>query len=185
MERRSAVSRWFASALWGLCAVSMACSAETPRLTQDELEQPEAVVAWLKENASKANLAVAKGFYDRGLQAKQREDWGAAAKSFAESAIHYPTPKALSEYQDNMLRMLGSIRRREKTYEARWQGDLSGAEAGYRAALAADSVLNQLTDTERQQTRKNVECLAEYIKTRGKQHDCLPLQLYGAEQLRD
>ena len=183
MGKRSVVSLWFVSALWGLCAVSTGCAAETPRLNQDHLEQPDAVAAWLKENASKANLTVAKGFYDRGLQAKQRRDWGAAAKSFGESAIHYPTPKALNEYEDNMLRMLGSIRKRERTYEERLQGDLSRAEAGYRAALAADVVLNQLTDQERAQAGKNVECLAEYLKTHSKQSDCLPLQLYGAGQL--
>ncbi len=185
MARRSAVSQSFASILWAFVATvaATAGAVEPSRLSQDDLEQPDAVVAWLKANhSSKASLSASQGFYDYALKAKQRNDWGAAAKGFGESAIHYPTPKALNGYADSLLHMLGQIRQREKSYRERKKGDLEGVEATYRSALAADTVLKQMTDEERKRTQQNAECLAEYLKTSAPPASCPPLVAYGVQQ---
>ncbi|MCW7536989.1 hypothetical protein OOT46_03860 [Aquabacterium sp. A7-Y] len=184
MARQLALLLWFASVL-PLAHASESSATGPSELSQKDLGNPKAVETWLKENGAKAHKADKKNSqraYEYGQLKKQRKEWGAAAKAFGESALFYPTPKALNEYADNWLRMLGEIRQREKTYGERWQADLSEAEATYRTALAADSVLKLMTDKERQQTRKNAECLADYIKSQVKQGDCLPLQLYGVKK---
>ena len=73
----------------------------------------------------------------------------------------------------------GAVRQRDKSYRKHWERDLGEAQAIYRAALAADTVLKRLTDRERQQIQRNADCLADYIKSSKPSGACPPLQLYG------
>jgi hypothetical protein len=178
MARRLVVSLWCASVL----LVQPATAGGPPRLTQDQIGQPDEVVAWLKQNEAFADKKIAQMAYDHGLRKKKRKDWGGAAKAFAESAIHYPTPAALTEYAENSLRMYGDIRQRNKTFTEHWRRDLGKAEAGYRTALAADAVVKQLNEQERRRTEQHAECLAEYLKTSAKSPNCPPLEMYGMDK---
>lgn len=147
-------------------------------LTQQEISQPDAVVAWLRQNEGVADKAFAQQAFDEGLQTKKRKDWGASIKAFGDSSAHYPTPRALIEYAEAYLRMLGQLKPRNKPSPEEQRRQLATGEATYRAALAADTVLKQLTDQERKQTQQNADCLAEYLKSSVKPRHCLPLDMY-------
>ncbi|AKJ29449.1 hypothetical protein [Caldimonas brevitalea] len=148
-------------------------------LSQKDATDPEAVVAWLKANAAKADKAAAKMAYEHGQALKKRKDWGAATKAFGDSTAFYPTPAAFTEVAEAQLRMLGEIRQRHRNYDQHWRRDIGEAEATYRSALAADSVLRQMTAQERQQAQQNAECLADYLKSAQPPRNCAPLKLYG------
>jgi hypothetical protein len=178
MPKPLVVSLWCASVL----LLQPAIAGGPPRLTQEQMGQPDEVAAWLRQNEALADKKIARMAFDHGLRKKKRKDWGGAAKAFAESAIHYPAPAALTEYAENSLRMFGDIRQRDKAYTEHWRRDLGRAEAGYRTALAADAVVKQLNEQERRQTGQNAECLAEYLKTSVKPHNCPPLEMYGMEK---
>ena len=175
MARRLVVSLLCASALVAVHADE----SQPPVLAQEQLSQPDTVVDWLKSNDMQADKKTAKMAYDHGQKSKQRGSWSAAAKAFGDSAIHYPSPAALREYADNGLRVYGAVRHRDKTYRENCQRDLGEAEAIYRTALAADTVLKLLSEHERRQIQANADCLADYIKSSESSGACPPLQLYG------
>lgn len=172
--------RWVALLLCvSALATAHADGSSPPVLAQEELSQPDTVVGWLRDHEARADKTTAKIAYEHGQKSKQRGSWSAAAKAFADSAIHYPSPAALREYADSGLRVYGAVRQRDKSYREHWERDLGEAQAIYRAALAADTVLKRLTDSERQQIQRNADCLAHYIKSSKPSGACPPLQLYG------
>lgn len=175
MASRLVASLWCASALLATQAVAGSPSA----LTQEQLSQPDAVAAWLIANGSKADVAVANSLYVYGEKAKQRKDWSAAGKAFAESALHYPTPRALSEYATARLRMQADLKSRNRPSPHDQRQHLELAVSTYKATLAADSVLKQLGEQERLQVQRDIECLAEYLSSSERRGKCRPLELYG------
>ena len=177
MEKHLAQSRWLISIFLLPCA--MAFALDELVLNQDDLYKPEVVSAWLKKNGAKADKARAKLFYDEGVKAKKRKNWGLAGKGFGDSALRYPTPQAINETAEVELRMLGEIRDRNKDRKVHLKSDLASAESLYRSALAADSVLNTLSVEDKQRTRQNAECVSAYVKTGTAQSACAPLQAYG------
>lgn len=178
MAKRLALLLLFVSALPGTQASESAGDLR-PYLSHEDAKNPEAVVAWLKENGSKADKKSAQGAYEYGQLKKSRKEWGAAAKAFGESRGFYPTPRALNEYAGARLHMLGELKPRNKPSPEDQRRHLAAAEGVYRSALAADSVLKQLTAQERQQTRQNAECLGEYLKSSKPPPACPPLEMYG------
>jgi hypothetical protein len=148
-------------------------------LRQDDLYKPEVVGNWLKVNGAKADKARAKWFFDEGVKAKNRRDWGLAGKAFGDAAIRYPTPQALYEAAEAELRMLGDVRDRNKNRKEYLKSDLTAAVSLYRSALATDEVLETLSDEEKQRTRHNIECVRSYIESSQTQAACAPLQAYG------
>lgn len=175
MARTSAVSVLFASVL----VATQAAAGGAPLLTQQELSQPDAIVAWLGRYERIADKTLAKQAFNDGLQTKKRKDWGAAMKAFGESAVHYPAPRALMEYAEAYLRMLGDLKRRDNPSLEASRGHLATAASTYRAALASDSVLKQLTREEREQAGLNARCLTEYVGSSKSTGPCPPLDLYG------
>ncbi|MCA1857175.1 hypothetical protein LE190_14745 [Massilia oculi] len=177
MLKRLALFAFFASgAAW---SDLLAREKPVPKLAQTELHEPAVVAAWLKENASKADQAAAKEFFDLGTREKSEHRWSPAVKSFGESAIRYPSPRTLNEYADILLIFFSNIRAREKDIRAHAANDLTAVESVYRSAIAADSVLNTMTQHERQQTRENADCLAAYLRSRTGTATCKPLHKYG------
>lgn len=179
MARRLALLLFFASVL--PLAQATQSAAGPPMLSQNEEGNPEAVVAWLKENGAKADKGLAQRAFEDGLQRKRRKDWGAAIKGFGDSVAFYPTPRALNEYTEATLRMLHQLKPRNKPSPEDQRRHLAMAAATYRSALAADSILNQLTAQERQQTQQNVDCLVEYLRSSKPLRNCRPLEMYGVK----
>ena len=180
MPKLSVRSLWFASVL----ALPAACAwgDGLPMLSQDDLKKPDVVSAWLKENSDKADKARAKMFFDAGVKAKSQKRPGPAGKAFGESAVYYPTPEAIREYADISLRTLGEIRERNKDRAQHMKSDLSSVLSLYQSTLASDAVLHTLSAEEKQQTRKNTDCLAAYLRSEKVTATCQPIQAYGANK---
>ena len=180
MEKRWARSAWFA----GVALLAAACSATAEPLSQRDLKSPERVEAWLKANKNDLDVKAAQAFFQEGVQSKQQRRWGPALKSFGESALRKPSAPTLIEYAEAHLRLLGEMRARENGYAEHQQRDLASAEQLYRAALAAENVLPELLPRQREETRRNAECLAEFLQAGGVQDACEPLQAYGLKSPR-
>lgn len=169
-----------------LCASSLAffqpalAGAEKPRLlTQQQLEEPALVSAWLKQHAGRADQRRAAAAYDLGVQEARRASWGSAVKAYGESAIRLPSPRALNAYADATARFLGALREHKQDRAGHLEQDLRSVEALYRSALASDSVLAAMSAQERLRTVANADCLAVYRRDRSGLGRCAPLRAYG------
>lgn len=169
----------FGSVLVLLAGVTLGDAIQPQPLKQGDEGNPALIAAWLKTNAVTADKTRAEQFFKFGLKEKKRGAWGPAGKGFGASLLFYPSPHALSEYAYVRLRGLGEIRAREKTFSQYKQSDLASVEPIYRSVLAADSVLNTLNATEKEQTRQNADCLAAFVQSAKMQANCRPLQMYG------
>lgn len=150
-----------------------------PILLQGDLEKPQNVIDWLKANEAKADKATARKLFDQGTRHKQRKDWDGAIKGFGGSAGFYPAPRTFIELAEAELQMLRNTRHSTGTTNADRLGDLKAAANSYGHALAADSVLKQLTPKQRQDLEFNIACTTEYLKTQLTARHCPPLVLYG------
>lgn len=148
-------------------------------LTHDELKNPEFIVSWLKTKSASADRKMADWYFKNGTKDMQRKYCSGASKNFAESMIRYPSPQTLIAYVDARMCMLGAIRARAKSIEQHKKSDLKSVDGFYRSALAADDVLNTLSEIEKKQVRKNGDCLAIFIQSQKILPDCQPLQAYG------
>lgn len=150
-----------------------------PMLSQGDREKPQDVIDWLQANEARADKATARKLFELGTKHKQRKDWGGAIKGFGDSAAFYPSPRAFIELAEAELHMLRDIRRRTGATQAERLGDVQAAADSYGYALAADSVLQQLTSPQRQRLEFNVACMSDYLKTQVAPDNCPPLVLYG------
>lgn len=174
-----------------LCASSIACwsSADAgervPRfLTQQELEEPAQVTAWLKLNIGHVDQRRAAISHKEGLADVARNSLGGALKGFGESAIWYPTPQALDTYADHAALYYGRLRAARKNYAEYQDRDLRSFEMLYRSALASDDVLSLLGAAQRAQIAAKVECVARFRADRIGLETCAPLLTYGARDIR-
>lgn len=135
-------------------------------------------------NRNALDAQAAQAFFQQGVQSKQQRRWGPALKSFAESALRKPSAPSLVEYAEAHLRLLGEVRAQESGDAPYTQRDLTFAERLYRSALAAEAVLPELSAQQREQTRRNADCLAEYLRSGSAQQACEPLQSYGLKSAR-
>jgi hypothetical protein len=165
MAKLLAQSLLFASAL--LLQSTSGLAQDAPKLTQDDLEKPAVVKAWLIENGAKADKKAAKEFFDLGQKLKKEKRWALATKAFGGSAIRYPTPQALNEYAETSIRDLG-IRL-----------DAQHVVPLYQSAIAADTILHLMSEEEKNATQNNLDCLRVYMQAKKVQPDCHPLQAYG------
>lgn len=181
MEKLSVWSLSFVSVV-AFFSAGVLASESTPlpkSLEQRELTDPARVAAWLKDNATTADKAFARRFFDHALKDKKRKAWGPAAKGFCESALFFPMPDALSECANADAHSLGSTRARENSYSQKGRGDMQHVELLYRSAIAADAALNTLSAKKKKEARQNADCLAAFVRTEKMQPDCQPLQAYG------
>ncbi|SEI56396.1 hypothetical protein [Achromobacter sp. NFACC18-2] len=182
MENRSARLLWLISgALVALIGCAEAEPVPPAVLTQRQLSDPQAVSQWLRENPGGVDAKGAAFAYDEGQKYKSRNDWSAAAKSFGESAIRYPTPQVLTEYVTAILRMLGEIRARKGATSLGIEGDMNFALLQYQSVMAADDVLDSLTEHEKKLVQANIACLGNFLKSRQVAGDCQPLLDYGIQ----
>ncbi|WMD22369.1 hypothetical protein RAS12_08320 [Achromobacter seleniivolatilans] len=179
MEKRSALSRLWLSAflVWAGPVYSDSLSGEF--LTQKQLTKPEVITKWLQDNPEGVDKKGAAFSFDEGLKYKRRKYWSAAAKSFGESAIRYPSPQVLTEYAMANLYMLGEIRTQKGNTQLGVEADINYAIMQYRSVMAADKTLNALSEAEKIQIKENIECLTDYLKTRRASRECQPLKYYG------
>ena len=180
MEKRMARPTWFA----GAALLVVACSAGAEPLSQQDLKSPERVEAWLEANKQDLDVKAAQDFFQQGVQSKQQRRWEPALKSFGESALRKPSAPTLLEYAEVHLRLLGEMRARDNSYAEHQQRDMSSAEQLYRSALAAENVLPELSSQQREDVRRNADCLAEFLRSRGVQDACGPLRTYGLTSVR-
>lgn len=155
-----------------LCASALlqfmpAFARDAPQLIQDDLEKPAVVKAWLMENGTKADKTAAKEFFDLGQKLKKEKRWALATKAFGGSAIRYPTPHALNEYAEASIRDLGP------------RLDVQHVVPLYQSAIAADTVLQVMSEEEKRATQNNLDCLRAYLQVKKAQPGCRPLQAYG------
>lgn len=165
MAKLAALSLLFASAL--LLQSMSVLAQKISTLTQDDLEKPAVVKAWLIENGARADKTAAKEFFDLGLRLKKEQRWALATKAFGGSAIRYPTPQALNEYAEVSIRDLGT------------RLDAQHVLPLYKSAMAADSVLHLMNEKEKKATQNDLDCLRLYMQSKKIQPDCRPLQAYG------
>ncbi len=187
MERQLARSKWFASGWFAACGLAVAAGVEPPYLHRDDLENPQAIAAWLDKYAATANKRAAQIEFARGEAYQKRRYWSAASKAFGESALAFPTPAALVARTDNRLRGLAEIRVREKeTTHAR--DDLAGALPVYRSALAAEGRLRMLSASALAQLQADEACLNAHLEANTAStwtpQTCRPLSLYTAPPQR-
>ncbi len=149
-----------------------------PMLSQGDREKPQDVIDWLQANGSKADKATARKLFELGTRRKQRKDWDGAIKGFGDSAAFYPAPRTFIELAEAELQMLREVRRHGATNAERL-GDVKAAADSYGHALAADTVLQQLTPQQRTRLESNMACMAEYLRTQVATRKCPPLVLYG------
>jgi hypothetical protein len=188
---------WCASAflLAALPAPAASDSAAAPitdlshLLKQEQLSQPDAVAAWLRQHAKTADRKTAKFAFDLGVKSEKVHYWGRAAKSYGESSVFFPTPTALTRYADVLLRERATVRAREREvgYAA---VDLGRALSLYRSAVAADDELKELRTAERGQLDADIACLVDHLDkaaasstapkamTARQEGTCRPLSLY-------
>jgi len=151
-----------------------------PALAQEDLERPEVVAAWLKANAASANRKREEAFIQMAKDAARQRNWGAAAKGFGQSAMHFPTPQALRGYADASLRVYGPVRARTgETF--REKSDLAGAQRVLDTAAAADAVLNELSPADKRALEQDRACLQSYLEDNLAPADaarCAPIAAY-------
>lgn len=164
-------------------AVIASSTANGPKqvLTQRDLRNPKAVAETLKSEINDNSKVSAKQFFSLGVKYRQRAtkdgNWGPVAKAFGESAVLYPRPLALKEYAESSLRAqsrTAGIRGLEEQLEILRQTiDL------HRSALAADSVLHELSQDKRAQLDQNRSCAERFLQERKPSSPCQPLQWLG------
>ena len=181
MGKQSVRSLWLIKgafvALMGCANAGPVPTAEV--LTQENLSEPDTVSEWLRKNPGGLEKKEAAFSYGEGLKYKSKKDWSAAAKSFGESAIRYPSPQVLTEYVTASLRMLGEIRARRGDTTLGVDRDMDYALLQYRSVMAADSVLDTLSEREKMQVEANIACLSDYLRTRQIPAECQPFEYYG------
>ena len=153
--------------------------ATAPLLTDEQLEQPAQVSAWLKQHAANADKQTAKEMYQFGLKEMKRNSYDSATKAFGDSAIRFPTPQALNAYADARLRGLGGIREHNKNRSEHLDRDLRHVESIYRSALASDATVPAMSEQERVQTKAYLDCMVAYRRDRSGVATCPPLAAYG------
>jgi hypothetical protein len=179
MGQRKSPFHWFARCILLLfcCASALADASNAPLLSQEQLKDSQAVTKWLRKNRGKADTSRAEQFFKSGERAKRQGRWGPAGKAFAESAIRWPRPQALSEYADALLRARGEMRRKANTLHKHSREDLREAEHLYRSALAADGELGMLSAKEKEGLMANVACVSAYVQS-GQAVKCAALDVY-------
>ena len=179
--------RWvrllFATSLLMTSVGCVTTGNESPVLTQQDLENPDAIVAVLKKGVSKENKATANTFYQQGIALraetmKGKRGWGAAAKTFGESALYNPSPLALMDYVHAILRDFGSWHPARKTKDMQTK-QLAWALQIYRSAQAADNLLPELSDKQRSELNEFVSCLDGFVSKGEGSDSCRPLKWAG------
>ncbi len=182
MQKRLALSLWFASSIILLSGSSGASTTAQERWDQRALAKPEAVSAWLRENTKTADRLTAQRSLEFGIKAQKQGRWPVASKAFGDSALFFPTPEALIGCADNQLRDLSGVRAREKD-TSKTKDDLAWALAMYRSALAAEAQLKLLSAPALAQLKADEVCLDAYLKATnpsGAQGAaCRPVKLYA------
>ena len=166
------------------CAAAGAQVRERPFLSQQQLEQPAAVVAWLKKHGAAADRQRAARAHAFGVEEEARGSLDTALKAYGESAIRLPTPGALITYARLATRYYGRLRAARGDHHAFQDADLRSVEMLYRSALASDDVLTTLSARERRQIAANAQCIATF-RGANKQVEhagCAPLLDYGVRR---
>lgn len=181
MPRRLVRSLCCASAVALLSWAAAASVAATPvaTLSPQDLQNSQAVGQWLKAHGRSAPRDQAQRFNELGQKAQRAGRWGAATKSFGESALLYPTPEVLSAYGHALLHERAGTRT-AATGTAEQQQDWQEVGRIYAAALAADDELRQLKPAQRQALAADAACLAQAAQGRPEPASCPALRLYQA-----
>ncbi|HSW04168.1 hypothetical protein [Aquabacterium sp.] len=135
--------------------------------------------AWLQQHRS-APREQAATFSTLGDKARRAGRWGAASKSFGESALLYPAPDTLSAYGQALLHERAAVRGASGAPLAQQQGDWREASAIFATALAADDQVHTLKPAERKAIADDATCLAEAAKGGPAPASCAALRLYQA-----
>lgn len=151
--------------------------ASAPMLAQEDLEVPEVVTAWLKAHASSADRKTEERFLQMASASARQRSWGAAAKGFVESALHFPAPLALRGYAEAALHVYGPVRARTgETFKEK--ADLARALRILDSAAASDVVLNELGAGGKRALEHDRTCLRSFLDDKLSPADaanCAPL----------
>lgn len=145
-----------------------------------DLKNAKAVVSFMKRSFDKHDIQNAEHMYQAAIHRSQSRpngsalgdgNWGAVAKYAAESAVLYPTAKAIVLLAEAELKFSGQ---RGDTTKKKAE-ILADSERYYGTALAIDEIQHQWSAQERQLAEKSRGCMQQYLKTRRPDQDCLPL----------
>jgi hypothetical protein len=182
MAQRTVRSSWCASA-WLLGTVVTAASASAPApsaLVQEDLKDAPRVAAWLKVNRGSAGRQHADQFLALGDRARRAGRWGAASKSFAESALLYPSPEALMAYGHALLHERAATRAAAGADLERQRADWAEIGLLYSSALAADDQVHTLKPAQREALAADASCLAKAAQGPTDPTGCVALSQYRA-----
>lgn len=176
MVKQSVRSKWLISLFLLIISNSSLANMFEGLLKQKDLANPNYIVTWLKENSPQIEqINDAKIFFEYGLKATNP---ASAMKSFGESAIRYPSPQAIIEYTNAELKMLGRDGFLHNKIDINMANDMKRANLQYQSALAADGVLNTLSEKEKTTLQNNINCLNEYLESGVQEKDCLPIKYF-------
>ena len=164
-----AVSTCLIAVLGG--SFTSAATAQRPRLTQEDLQNPERVIQVVKDPMNEKNQATAKELYQDALQRMAKKNWGSAGKSFGESALYYPTAKAFIGFAEAIAHI---SRRHDRTTKLRM---LEGICNYLASAVAVDEIQKQLTLIETEQLKRERDCISTFLATQKPQADCKLLDI--------
>jgi len=174
MRRLLALSLLLASS-----ALAESQAAQYDSLSADQIQDTEYVKKWLARKDLKIDHASIKFLNEQAEKREKTQYWDAAAKSYGEAMLLYPSPEAILNYTNAQYKMLKRIRERDSNPEQKKFSDMSRFLHRYRSAMAADEVLHTLTDNQRNALKTDIDCLEKYTGTKQFQPGCDPLIGYG------
>ncbi|NRF69437.1 hypothetical protein HLB44_20765 [Aquincola sp. S2] len=179
MVQRSVRLLFCASVLLGSVATG-AWASGGAALAADDLKNAQVVGAWLKANRGSAPREQANQFLALGERARRAGRWGAASKSFGESALLFPSPEALMAYGHALLHERAATRAAASAPADRQHADWQEIGALYSTALAADDQLHTLKPALRAALAADAGCLAKAAQGAADATNCAALRQYQA-----
>jgi hypothetical protein len=187
MARHLERQPWLAKTLVALVSSLFVCVTGAhvpPPLTQAQLDNdPEAVAAWLRAHAARADRKTAARFAALGDQYKARGDWSGAGKGYGTSAQYFPDPAVIADFARVRTLDLAKVRANANRADLQ-EPDLLAILGLYRSALAAHSVVTSLPPDRLAAVQAAVRCLSSPEIRKRSAADCEPVQSYHAEYER-
>ncbi len=170
---------WALSLLLASVTSAESQAAEYDSLSLDQIQDIEYIKKWLARKDLKIDHASIKFLNEQAKQREKKQYWDAAAKSYGEAMLLYPSPEAILNYTNSQYKMLMRIRNRDGNLEQKKFSDMSRFLLRYRSANAADEVLHTLNEDQRKELKTDLDCLEKYTITNQYQPDCKILTNYG------
>ena len=143
-----------------------ACSEENMILSQNDLLKPEKLQIALKGGYSSKQQELSERFYTDAVKMLDQKRWGVAAKGFKESAIHYPTARALIDLSQAVSKSHYS------NEPDKGLTRLKNIKNYLTSALVIDGIQKKLTQNESEKAKDSINCIENYLEDQNKTTNC-------------